>query len=40
LPWLAEPFGSLLTGLLSSEARWLREHDLPTGLSLVCLAEA
>jgi SAM-dependent methyltransferase len=40
LPWLAEPFGGLLAGLLSSEARWLRKHDLPTGLSLVCLAEA
>lgn len=35
---LAQPFGSLLMVVLSSEARWLREHDLPTRLSLVCLA--
>jgi SAM-dependent methyltransferase len=36
---LAEPFGGLLSSVLSSEARWLVERDLPTGLSLVCLAE-
>jgi SAM-dependent methyltransferase len=36
---LAEPFGGLLSSVLSSEARWLQGRDLPTGLSLVCLAE-
>jgi SAM-dependent methyltransferase len=36
---LAQPFGRVLTGVLSLEARWLREHDLAIGLSLVCLAE-
>jgi SAM-dependent methyltransferase len=29
----------LLLGMLSLEARWLRQHNLPMGLSLVCLAE-
>ena len=38
--WLAEPFGTVLLKLLGLEARWLRERDLPIGLSLVCLAEA
>ncbi len=28
----------LLLLLLTAEARWLRHHDLPMGLSLVCLA--
>jgi SAM-dependent methyltransferase len=36
---LAQPFGRFLTGVLSFEAWWLREHDLSIGLSLVCLAE-
>ena len=38
--WLAEPFGRVLLKLLGLEARWLRQRDLPIGLSLVCLAEA
>jgi|YNPNPStandDraft_1061719.scaffolds.fasta_scaffold16118_3 SAM-dependent methyltransferase len=29
-----------LTAVLTGEARWLRAHDLPMGLSLFCLAEA
>ena len=29
---------NLLRRVLSAEARWLRTHDLPFGLSLVCLA--
>lgn len=29
----------LLTGILTLEARWLRTHDFPLGLSLLCLAE-
>jgi len=29
----------LLLGVLSLEARWLQRHDLPIGLSLICLAE-
>jgi SAM-dependent methyltransferase len=40
LLWLARPFGGLMLGALSAEARRLRKHDLPAGLSLVCLAEA
>lgn len=36
---LARPFGGFLSAVLGSEARWLRERDLPTGLSLMCLAE-
>jgi len=40
LLWLAEPFGGFLLRVLGSEARWLQERDLPTGLSLVCLAQA
>ncbi|MCX7669366.1 MAG: class I SAM-dependent methyltransferase [Anaerolineae bacterium] len=34
-----EPFNRLLTGVLALEARWLRTHDFPLGLSLLCLAE-
>jgi SAM-dependent methyltransferase len=40
LLWLAEPFGGFLLSVLGLEARWLRKRDLPTGLSLMCLAEA
>jgi hypothetical protein len=40
LPWLQKPFNGVLLGVLGTEARWLRKHDLPMGLSLVCLAEA
>ena len=40
LLWLAEPFGGFLLRVLGSEARWLQERDLPTGLSLMCLAQA
>jgi len=40
LPWLQKPFAGILLAVLDSEARWLRERDLPVGLSLVCLAEA
>jgi hypothetical protein len=38
--WLARPFGGLIRQGLGVEARILRAHDLPLGLSLVCLAEA
>jgi SAM-dependent methyltransferase len=34
----AQPFGRFLRRILSSEARLVRERDLPTGLSLVCVA--
>jgi SAM-dependent methyltransferase len=30
---------SLLLGVLTAEARWLRTHDLPIGLSLICLGQ-
>jgi SAM-dependent methyltransferase len=32
-------FNRLLLGFLRLEARWLRQNDLPPGLSLICLAE-
>jgi len=38
--WLLPgPVNRLLLGVLTLEARWLRRHDLPMGLSLLCLAE-
>jgi len=36
---LPRPLNRLLAGILTLEATWLRRHDLPLGLSLVCLAE-
>jgi SAM-dependent methyltransferase len=33
------PLNRLLAGVLATEARWLRRHNLPLGLSLICLAE-
>jgi SAM-dependent methyltransferase len=36
---MPRPLNRLLAGILALEATWLRRHDLPVGLSLVCLAE-
>jgi SAM-dependent methyltransferase len=37
---LPAPLNTLLSGVLSLEAQWLRTHDFHAGLSLICLAEA
>lgn len=36
---LPGPLNRLLAGVLATEAHWLRRHNLPLGLSLLCLAE-
>jgi len=36
---LPDPLNRALLGLLDAEAHWVRSHDLPFGLSLLCVAE-
>ena len=36
---LPDPLNRSLLELLNAEAHWLRGHDLPFGLSLLCVAE-